>query len=143
VPYPGPQADEKEKDLTARILPLLPREGVSGARREEGLYLRAALGLAVKDPGAPVAARELLEKYPASPLSAGIGVRLGHEALLAGDTAAAISRYRAASDSGNPDASAVARYMLAWVRFQSGDADGAIRELSQPLSDPSFPCGDP
>ena len=129
--------------MIGRILPLLPREGPSGARREEGLYLRAALRLAVKDPGAASAAREYLEKYPASPLSAGIGVRLGHEALLAGDTAAAISRYRAASDSGNPDASAVARYMLAWIRFQSGDADGALRELSQPLSDPSFPCGDP
>jgi len=143
MPYPGPEADEKEKELIARILPLLPREGVSGARREEGLYLRAALRFAVKDPGAGSAAREYLEKYPASPLSAGIGVRLGHEALLAGDTAAAISRYRAASDSGNPEASAAARYMLAWVRFQSGDADGALRELSQPLSDPSFPCGDP
>ncbi|MBP2676730.1 MAG: Tetratricopeptide repeat-like domain, partial [Deltaproteobacteria bacterium] len=143
MPYPGPEADEKEKEMIARILPLLPREGVSGARREEGLYLRAALRFAVKDPGAGSAAREYLEKYPTSPLSAGIGVRLGHEALLAGDTAAAISRYRAASDSGNPEASAVARYMLAWVRFQSGDADGARRELSQPLSDPSFPCGDP
>jgi len=33
--------------------------------------------------------------------------------------------------------------MLAWVRFQSGDADGARRELSHPLSVPSFPCGDP
>ena len=141
--YPGTEADEKEKELIARVLPLLPREGVSGARREEGLYLRAALGLAVKDPGAGSAAREYLEKYPASPLSAVIGVRLGHEALLAGDTAAAISRYRAASDAGNPDASAVARYMLAWVRFQSGDAGGALRELSRPLSDPSFPCGIP
>ncbi len=129
--------------MIARVLPLLPREGVSGARREEGLYLRAALGLAVKDPGAGSAAREYLQKYPASPLSAVIGVRLGHEALLAGDTAAAISRYRAASDAGNPDASAVARYMLAWVRFQSGDAGGALRELSKPLSDPLFPCGVP
>ena len=143
MPYPGSDTDEKEKELIARVLPLLPREGVSGARREEGLYLRAALRMAVKDAGAPSAARELLERYPASPLSAEIGVRLGHEALLAGNTAAAISRYRAAADSGNPEASSVARYMLAWVRFQSGDADGAIRELSQPLSDPSFPCGDP
>ena len=143
MPYPGSETDEKEKELIARVLPLLPREGISGARREEGLYLRAALRMAVKDPGAPSAAKELLEKYPASPLSAEIGVRLGHEALLAGNTAAAISRYRAAADSGNPEASSVARYMLAWVRFQSGDADGAIRELSQPLSDPSFPCGDP
>jgi tetratricopeptide (TPR) repeat protein len=143
MPYPGTGADEKEKELIGRVLPLLPLEVVSGARREEGLYLRAALRLAVKDPGAPSAARELLEKYPASPLSAEIGVRLGHEALLAGDTTAAISRYRAATDSGNAEASSVARYMLAWVRFQSGDADGALRELSHPLSDPSFHCGDP
>ncbi|MFZ2223891.1 MAG: hypothetical protein WAV26_04305, partial [Candidatus Deferrimicrobium sp.] len=143
MPYPGPETDEKEKELVVRVLPLLPLEGVSGTRREEGLYLRAALRMAVKDPGAPSAARELLEKYPASPLSAEIGVRLGHEALLAGNTAAAISRYRAAADSGNPEASSVARYMLAWVRFQSGDAGGALRELSHPLSDPSFHCGDP
>jgi tetratricopeptide (TPR) repeat protein len=143
VPYPGPEADEKEKELVTRVLPLLPLEGVSGARREEGLYLRAVLRMAVKDRGAPLAARELLERYPASPLSAEIGIQLGHEALLAGDTAAAISRYRAAADSGNPEASSVARYMLAWVRFQSGDADGALRELSHPLSEPSFHCGDP
>ncbi|MBP2686253.1 MAG: hypothetical protein H6Q81_1158, partial [Deltaproteobacteria bacterium] len=38
---------------------------------------------------------------------------------------------------------AVARYMLAWIRLQSGDVDGALRELSDPLSDPSFSCGDP
>ena len=143
MPYPGPETDEKEKELIVRVLPLLPMQGVSGGRREEGLYLRAALRMAVKDPGAPSAARELLEKYPASPLSAEIGVRLGHEALLAGNTAAAISRYRAATGSGNPEASSVARYMLAWVRFQSGDADGTLRELSLPFSDPSFHCGDP
>jgi len=141
IPYPGPEADEKEKELIRRILPLLPQEGVSGARREESLYLRAVLRLALKDPAAPSAARELQEKYPNSSLSAEIGIRRGHEALLAGESATAISRYRAAADSGNPEASSVARYMLAWIRFQSGDADGAIRELSQPLSDPSFPCG--
>ena len=142
-PFPGKGADEKEKELIGRVLPLLPREGPSGSRREEGLYLRAALRLALNDPDAGSAAREYLEKYPATTLSAGIGVRLGHEALLAGNTSAAVSRYRAAADSGNPDASAVARYMLAFIRFQSGSADGAIRELSQPLSDPSFPCWDP
>ena len=141
MPYPGPETDEKEKELVVRVLPLLPLQGVSGARREEGLYLRAALRMAVKDPGAPSAARELLEKYPASPLSAEIGVRLGHEALLAGDTAAAISRYRAATDSGNPEASSVARYMLAWVRFQSGDADGTLRELSPPFPIPRSTAG--
>ena len=143
APYPGPEADEKEAELIRRILPRLPREGPSGSRREEVLYLGAALRLAVKDPSAKSAAREYLEKYPASALSAGIGVRLGHEAFLAGDAAAAVSRYRAAADSGNPEASSVARYMLAWVRFQSGDADGALRELSHPLSDASFHCGDP
>ena len=141
--FPGSNVDEKETELIGLVLPRLPREAPSGSRREEVLYLGAALRLAVKDPGAGSAAREYLEKYPASPLSAGIGVRLGHEALLAGDTAAAVSRYRAAADSGNPEASSVARYMLAWVRFQSGDADGALRELSHPLSDPSFRCGDP
>jgi TolA-binding protein len=143
MPYPGPEADEKEKELIARVLPLLPLGEVSGARREEGLHLRAALRLAVKDPGAPSAAREYLEKYPATALSAGIGVRMGHEALLAGDVPRAVARYRAAAGAGNPDASAVARYMLAWVRFQSGDAHGAILELSQPLSEPLFSCGDP
>jgi hypothetical protein len=141
--FPGTGADEKEKELIGRVLPLLPREGPSGSRREEGLYLRAALRLAVKDPGAGAAAREYLEKYPATTLSAGIGVRLGHEALLAGDAPGAVARYRAAAGAGNPDAAAVARYMLAFIRFHSGDADGAIRELSQPLSDPSFPCGNP
>jgi len=142
-PFPGAGADEKEKELIGRILPLLPREGPTGSRREESLYLRAALRLAVNDPGAGSAAREYLEKYPVTALSAGIGVRLGHEALLAGDTPAAVSRYRAAADSGNPEASFVAKYMLAFIRFQSGDADGAIRDLSHPLSDPSFPCFDP
>jgi hypothetical protein len=141
--FPGSSVDEKETELIGIILSRLPREGPSGSRREEVLYLGAALRLAVKDPSARSAAREYLEKYPASSLSAGIGVRLGHEALLAGNTAAAVSRYRAAADSGNPEASSVARYMLAWVRFQSGDADGALRELSHPLSDPSFHCGDP
>jgi hypothetical protein len=98
---------------------------------------------AVKDPGVDSATREFLQKYPASPLSAGIGVRLGHEALLAGDREAAVSRYTAAAESGNPETSAVARYMLAWIRLQSADFDGAVRELSRPLSSPSFPCGEP
>ncbi|MBP2677096.1 MAG: hypothetical protein H6Q82_161 [Deltaproteobacteria bacterium] len=141
--FPGSNIDEKEAELIGRILPRLHREGPSGSRREEVLYLGAALRLAVKDPGARSAALEYLEKYPASPLSSGIAVRLGHEALLAGDTATAVSRYHAAADSGNPEASSVARYMLAWVLFQSGDADGALRELSHPLSDSSFHCGDP
>ncbi|MBP2675454.1 MAG: tetratricopeptide repeat protein, partial [Deltaproteobacteria bacterium] len=141
--YPASPADEKERELIARILPLLPREGAPGERREEGPYLDAALRMNAKDPAAGAAARRYLEKYPASALSAGIGVRLGHDALLAGDVAGATARYRAASDAGNPEASSVARYMLGWIRYQSGDSEGALRELSQPLSDPLFPCGDP
>ena len=33
--------------------------------------------------------------------------------------------------------------MLGRDRLRRGDAEGAIRELSLPLSDPSFPCSDP
>jgi tetratricopeptide (TPR) repeat protein len=128
--------------MIARILPLLPAEAPSATRPEESLYLQATLGLAVNDPGAVSAARIILEKYSVSPLSAEIGIRLGHEALLAGDTAAAVDRYRAAAETGAPEASAVARYMLARVQFRSGDADAAVRELSPHLADPSFPCGD-
>ena len=141
-PFPGRGAGEREREMIARILPLLPADAPSATRREESLYLQAALRLAVKDPGAGSAAREFLEKYPASPLSAEIGVRLGHEALLAGDTRGAVARYRAAAETGDPEGSAVARYMLAWIRFQAGDVDGTVRELSPPLSAPSFPCGD-
>jgi TolA-binding protein len=142
-PFPGQGTGERESEMIARILPLLPADAPSEPRREESLYLQAALRMAVKDPRAGSAAREFLEKYPSSPLSAGIGIRLGHEALLAGDAGAAVAWYRAAAETGDPDASAVARYMLAWVRFQSGDVDGTIRELSPALSDPSFPCADP
>ena len=141
-PFPGRIAGEKEREMIAHILRLLPAEAPSGPRREESLYLRAALRLAVKDPLTGSAIRELLEKYPASPLTAEIGVRLGHEALLAGDTAGAVARYRAAAEAGDPETSAVARYMLAWIRFQSGDVDGTVRELSPLLSEPSFSCGD-
>jgi len=141
-PFPGRSADEKEREMIGRILTLLPRGGTSDARREEALYLGASLRIAVKDPGAGSAAREYLAKYPASPLSGGVGVRLGHEALLAGDTAVAIGRYRAAAESGSPGAYPVARYMLAWIGVQSGNAEGALRELSPLLSEPSFPCGE-
>ena len=140
--YPGQSAGEREREMIARILPLLPADSSSGPRREESLYLQAALRLAVKDPRAGSAAREFLEKYPASRLAAGIAVRLGHEALLAGDSAGAVALYRLAS-GGDPEASAVGRYMLAWLRFRSGDADDTVRELVPPLSDPSYPCVDP
>ena len=129
--------------MIGRVLPILQGEASSDARREERLYLDTVLRMAIKDPAAGRVARVYLEKYPASPLSAGIGVRLGHEALLAGDTAGAVARYRAAADAGNPDASRVSRYMIAWIGFQSGDVDGALRELSPLLSDPKFACGEP
>ena len=140
--FPGRIAGEREKEMIARILPLLPAEAPSATMREESLYLQAALRLDVKDPTAGSAAKKFLEKYPASPLSAEIGVRVGHEALLAGDTKGAAARYRLAAETGDPETSAVARYMLAWVRSQAGDVDGTVRELSHPLSAPSFPCGD-
>jgi TolA-binding protein len=140
--FTGRGAGEMEREMIARILPTLPADASSGPRREESLYLQAVLRLAVKDPGAGSAARAFLEKYPASPLSAEIGVQLGHEALLAGNRGGAIARYRAAAETGDPEGSAVARYMLAWIRFQSGDVDGTARELIPPLSAPSFPCGD-
>lgn len=142
-PYPGRIADEKEREMIGSILPHLRREGPSEARREEGLYLDAVLRMAVRDPGAGRAAREYLEKYPASHLSAGVGVRLGHDALLAGDTRGAVARYRAAAGSGNREASSIARYMLAWVGVHSGDVAGALRELSPLLADPMFSCGEP
>jgi tetratricopeptide (TPR) repeat protein len=142
-PFPGRSAGEREKEMIARILPLLPTKAPSGLRRDQSFYLQVALRLAVKDPGARSAARKFLEEYPASPLAAEIGVRLGHEALLAGDTLGAVARYRAAAEAGEPGTSAAARYMLAWIRFQSGDVDGSVRELTHPLSAPSFPCRDP
>jgi TolA-binding protein len=141
-PFPGRGTGEREKEMIARILPLLPAEAPSTARPEESLYLQAVLRMSVKDPGAGPAAGEFLEKYPASPFAAEIGIRLGHEAFLAGDTEAAVERYRAAAETGGTEASAVARFMLAWIRFRGGDVDGTVRELSPPLSDPSFPCGD-
>lgn len=143
VRYPGAAMVGKEKEWIGRVLPLLPREGSPGTGAEEGLYLGAALRYAVKDPAAGDFAGKYLSAYPATPLSAEIGVRLGHEALLAGNAAAANSLYGPAAESGNPDASAVAGYMLALGRFRAGDAEGALRELSRPLSDPSFPCANP
>jgi TolA-binding protein len=141
-PFPGRGVGEREMKMVARILPLLPADAPSRLQSEESLYLRAALRLAVKDPAAGSVAREFLEKYPASPLSAELGVRLGQEAFLAGDTGGAVARFRASAETGDPETSAVARYMLAWIRFQSGDVDGTVMELSHPLSAPSFSCGD-
>jgi tetratricopeptide (TPR) repeat protein len=140
--YPGRSAGEGEKEMISRILPLLPAESSSGPRSEESLYLQAALRLAVKDPRAGSVAREFLEKYPSSRLAAEIAVRLGHEALLAGNAAGAVPLYGVAS-GGDPEASAVGRYMLAWLRFRSGDAGDAVRELAPVLSDPSYACVDP
>ena len=141
-PFPGRSAGEKEREMIAHILRLLPAEAPQGFRPEESSYLRAVLRLAAKDPLTRPAIRDLLRKYPASPITAEIVVRLGHEVFLSGDTKGAVARYRVASEAGAPETSAVARYMLAWIRFQSGDVDGTVRELSPPLSEPSFTCGE-
>ena len=142
TPYPGWVAGEQERGMIARILPFLPADPPFRPGREESFYLQSALRQAVKDPGATAAARGFVAKEPASRSAAEISVRLGHEALLAGDVGGATARYRAAA-GGGPETSAVGRAMLAWIRVQAGDADDAVRELSGPLSDPAFPCVDP
>jgi TolA-binding protein len=141
-PFPGRAAGEQEKEMISHILRLLPAEAPQGFRPEESAFLRAVLRLAVEDPLTRPAIRDLLRKYPASPITAEMVVRLGHEVFLADDTGGAVDRYRVAAEAGAPETSAVARYMLAWIRFQSGDVEGTVRELSPPLSDPSFQCGE-
>jgi len=97
----------------------------------------------LKDKDALATARQVLEKSPSSPFTGDIAVRLGHVSLLEGKESEALSFYRAAAEGTNSDAAAAARYMLGRDRLRRGDAEGAIRELSLPLSDPSFPCSDP
>jgi tetratricopeptide (TPR) repeat protein len=48
-----------------------------------------------------------------------------------------------AAEGSEPPTVDVARYMLGWFRFQSGDAAGAAGELSRQLSDPAFRCVEP
>jgi len=142
-PHPGRAAGEKETAMIAALLPALATEAQTWDLREDALYMATVLRRMARDPGAGNAAREFLEKYPSSPHAGEFAVRLGHEAYLSGKTAAATTLYRTAAEGSNPEAAAVARYMLGWGRFQNGDAEGATRELSFPLSDPSLGCGDP
>jgi tetratricopeptide (TPR) repeat protein len=142
-PLGGRNAGERGKSLIHSILPVLEAAGQTESRREESLYLIALLRLLSRDEGARSAARSFLEKFPGSPLSADIALRLGHEALLAGEVSRAEGFYRMASDPGNPAASVVARHMRGWIRYRSGDSAGALEELGQVLADPSFSCGEP
>lgn len=141
--FPGRSAGEEERELIAALLPPLSSGRESGYRREESSYLLAVLNIRKGDPAGKDAARAFLREFPSSVLAGGLAVRLGHEALLAGRRSEAISRYRHAAEGSGLETTAVAHYMLAWDRFQGGDAAGATGEISVPLSDPLFPCEDP
>jgi tetratricopeptide (TPR) repeat protein len=141
--FPGRTPGEKERELIARILPLLKTGAESGDRRDEAMFLLATLQIMTGDVEGGTTARDFLRKFPASSFAGDLAVRLGHEALLAGKTAEAVGFYRLAAESSRRESSDVARYMLGWARFQTGDSAEAARELSVPLSDPSFPCDQP
>jgi len=142
-PYPGKLLGEKEKDLLEAVLPVL-KEGVrSTERREEALYLLAVLRMMSGHPEGRSAAKEFLGKFPASPHGGILAVRLAHDALRRGAMKEAADWYRMAAQSPDREASDVGHFMIGWVRFQNGDSGGAIRELSVPLSNPSFSCESP
>lgn len=142
-PFPGGRAGEQEARLISLILPFLATDAHDGARREEALYVSALLRSRRGDRDAGRAAREFLVGFPASPLTGELAARLGHGALLAGRPAEAADLYRSAAESSRPETRTIGRYMLGWLRFQSGDAHGAIRELAEPLFASSFRCTDP
>lgn len=141
--FPGRTLGETERELIARILPLLKTGAQSGDRRDEAMFLLATLRIMAGDPEGRTMARDFLRKFPASPFAGDLAVRLAHEALFAGKTVEAVGFYRSAAESSRRESSGVARYMLGWARFQTGDSAEAARELSVPLSDPSFPCDQP
>ncbi len=141
--FPGKPAGEKEIRLSAVLLPVLAEGAGSGERQEESQYMLTLIRMFLKDKDGLNSARRFLEKYPSSPFAGGIAVRLGNASLLEGKEAEAMALYRRAAGGTNPDAAGVARYMLGWDRIRKGDTEGAIRELSIPLSDPAFSCVDP
>ncbi|HZD54741.1 MAG TPA: hypothetical protein VE080_00675 [Candidatus Aquicultoraceae bacterium] len=142
-PLPGGSAGKQEKEAIVLLLPILDGIRNSEGLREEAAYLAASLRIRAKDPDAKSAAERFLREFPSSPFAGRIAVRMGHEAFLAGRSTEALSLYRRAGESPEPATAAVARYMMGWFRFQSGDASAAARELSTQLSDPGFPCRDP
>jgi len=141
--FPGRPAGEKENRLGTFLLPALAEGADSGERQEESRYVLTILQMFLKHKNALTTARQVLDKSPASPFAGDIAVRLGHASLLEGREVEAMRLYRVAAEGTNFDAAAAARYMLGWDRLRTGDAEGATRELSLPLSDPSFPCSDP
>jgi tetratricopeptide (TPR) repeat protein len=142
-PFPGRVVEKKEKGAIASVLPILEDLALSGETREEAAYLLVSLKTMTNDPGARLAAGKFLREFPLSPFAGRIAVRMGHEALLAGRVSDAGALYRKAAEGPEPAVADAARYMLAWFRFQGGDAAGAAGELSRQLSDPAFRCGDP
>lgn len=142
-PYPGRVSGKREKEAIASVLPILEDLADSGKAREEAAYLLVSLKTLTNDPGARLAAEKFLREFPSSPFAGRIALRLGHDALLAGRVFDAEALYRKAAEGPEPEVGDVARYMLAWFRFQVGDAAGAAKEISRQLSDPAFRCGDP
>jgi len=142
-PFPGRMAGKREKGAIASVLPILEGLSRSGEAREEAAYLLVSLKTMTNDPGARLAAETFLREFPQSPFAGRIAVRMGHEAFLAGRVFDAEALYRKAADAPEPAVRDVARYMLAWVRFQTGDAAGAAGEISPQLSSPDFRCDDP
>ena len=141
--YPERATGESESRIIDALLPRLVSHGESGARREEARYLVALLRMMRKDPAGAADARDFLARFPSSPLGGNLAVRLGNQALLSGNAAEAMNLYRRAASGGYPEAAYIGQYMIGWSRFRSGDSQGAARELSGPLSDPSFQCDDP
>lgn len=142
-PYPGRVVGKKELGAIASVLPILENLALSGETREEAAYLLVSLRTMMNDPGARLAAGKFLREFPSSPFAGRIAIRMGHEALLAGRLADAGALYRKAAEGPEPAVADAARYMLAWFRFQGGDAAGAAGEISRQLSEPAFRCDDP
>ncbi|NNF84533.1 MAG: hypothetical protein HKM29_05185 [Deltaproteobacteria bacterium] len=127
--------------MIARILPLLDDSASSKGVPEKKLALRALLKMSVGASDATYAARDFLKRYPSSPLAGDVAVRLGNDAMLAGKLAEATKFYKLASEVSRPGPSSIARYMLGWVHYHNGDAEGAVEELVPSLTDPAFACG--
>ncbi len=139
--HPGRRPGEAERKMIARILPLLDDSVSPEGVREKNLALRALLKMSIGASDATSAARDFLKRTPSSPLAGDIAVRLGNDAMLAGKLAEATEFYKLASGVSRPGPSSIAQYMLGWVHYHNGDAEGAVEELVPSLTDPAFACG--
>lgn len=138
--YPGNRPGEADRKMIATVLPFLDGTFSNERVREKALALRVLLKMSIGDSDAASVARNFLKGYPSSPLAGDIAVRLGNDALLAGNLAEAKRFYRTASAGDPSGPAAIARYMLGWMRYHDGDSEGAAEELVPSLTDPAFPC---